>query len=135
MKPFDLKAALAGKLVVTSGGRKVTQLTKFEGATKYPLVGLIEGDLEPSTFSIEGSFIEGENSSEYDLFMAMTKREAWFNLYEGHFPGFSRENLALRAGTGMYATEAKARAAHDAVWFDGVREHKYLATVRIEWEE
>ena len=72
-KPFNLEEALAGKPVVTRAGYKVTQLTKFNGVTKFSLVGVVEDgdhDEAPQTWQPNGKFMHNaDTESGCDLFM------------------------------------------------------------------
>ena len=74
MKPFDLKAALAGAKVFTRDGREVTQLVKFDLKTKQTLRGVVEGGL--FAWSVSGCWL-GSEDSELDLFMTSTKKKLW----------------------------------------------------------
>jgi hypothetical protein len=73
MKPFDLKRALAGAVVVTRDGREVSELHFFSTATKedYPILASI--DEEVYSFTVHGkeftSLNNKEMDSELDLFM------------------------------------------------------------------
>lgn len=78
MKPFDLEKALAGAKVITRDGREVTQLTKFDVCSHYPLTGIISKQRE--TFKLNGQYGDYKDSN-FDLFMATEKRYIWVNVY------------------------------------------------------
>jgi (p)ppGpp synthase/HD superfamily hydrolase len=76
MKPFDLTKALAGEPVVTRDGQPVTQLTKFDCDSAYPLRAVIDGKI--ISFTIDGICLSKRQCS-HDLFMAEPER--WVNVY------------------------------------------------------
>lgn len=71
--PFNLKAALAGKSIVTRNGKAVTdfQTTKNStiNSTSYPYEGKIKGEPSKDYFTDGGQYSDRETPSEYDLFM------------------------------------------------------------------
>ena len=81
MKPFDLKAALAGAKVVTRDGRDVTQLTYLKGldAGEYCICGVVElgGKLQIDTWINDGCAYSSKRPDDSDLFMAPTERKEW----------------------------------------------------------
>lgn len=79
MKPFNLEEALAGKPVVTGDGIPVTQITKFDIESKWPIHGVYNGRLY--SFAIDGKTGQPWLSSKHDLFMAPEIKEAWVNVY------------------------------------------------------
>jgi hypothetical protein len=82
MKPFNLEKALSGAKVVTRNGKEVTQLTKFDVDSNYPLTGIIDNKRE--TFQLNGMF--GDNKeSNWDLFMATEKQSIFVKVYENQF--------------------------------------------------
>jgi hypothetical protein len=74
-KPFNLEEALAGNPVVTRGGRRLQQLAKFDAATKFPLVGTVEGEVDqcPQTWRLDGGFDNEE--SDFDLLMEVEEEK------------------------------------------------------------
>ena len=85
MKPFDLKAALAGAKVVTRDGNEATQLHLFEAPKERDvLYGVESGYIE--SWDKDGKYRSGGAPSGRDLFMAPTERKEWI---------VRRETLAL----------------------------------------
>jgi hypothetical protein len=69
MKPFDLKAALAGAPVVTVSGMPVTSLHLFEGVHQTnALFGVCDGGVE--SWSDDGRFNMSSLYKNLDLRMA-----------------------------------------------------------------
>jgi hypothetical protein len=110
MKPFDLEKALAGEPVVTRDGQAVTQLTKFDCDSEYPLCAVIDGVLitytiNGSYYTINGSYKEGE---QHDLDLFMAEPERWANVY------WDEEKNYGFISSVIYSSEAEARAnIHD----------------------
>jgi hypothetical protein len=107
-KPFNLEEALAGKPVVTRGGYKVSQLTKFNGITKFSLVGVVEdgdhcGPIHPQTWQPNGRFsYYGE--SGFDLFMEVEEEK---QLPSGYVNVWKNEDgYSLPYATFHYTREA-----------------------------
>lgn len=121
MKPFNLEAALSGAKVVTRDGREVTEIYLFKNtAIEYPLAAIIDGGVH--CFSKSGSDYSNNEESGYDLFMAGTKREGWFNIY-----GNSRPSIYMIAAAGhIFQTKELA---------DEYARQGRTACVKIEWEE
>ena len=123
MKPFDLEKALAGEPVVTRDGRPVTQVTKFDAPNDpNPVVAVIDGDTQ--SFTLTGAYFGQGKENEYDLFMATktVKKEGWVNLYR------SFDGECTIAANSIYSS--KTEALHRPQFAK-----KYIATVKIEWEE
>lgn len=70
MKPFNLEAALAGEPVVTRDGRRVTQLTMFDGLSDRCLAGVIDGIL--LQWDKNGRRYKVDSREAENLFMATT---------------------------------------------------------------
>ena len=87
LKPFDLKAAKAGKPVCTRDGRKARIICFDAKDTKIgpTIVALIEtrnGYESIERYNIQGKcLIDG--SDNYDLMMLPEKKEGWVNVYKG----------------------------------------------------
>ena len=80
-KPFDLEAAKRGEPVVTRNGRRwFYGCVMTEAALAFRLVGLVEGNGAPETWYESGSFEGGKSDSDYDLFMAPCRVQAWARL-------------------------------------------------------
>lgn len=128
LKPFDLKAAKAGKPVCTRDGRKARIICfdrrLFYKNVSYPILAVVErsdGEDDVCGYNEKGKVLI-EDGAEYkdDLMMLPEKKEGWVNVYKkeqnryvkGIFP--SRE-IALNS------ISEKSR--------------EYIATIKITWEE
>ena len=88
LKPFDLKAAKAGKPVCTRDGRKV-RIICFDAKGDKPIIALVEmGTAEtPNNYPIDGKAVSTKEAS-CDLMMLTEKKEGWakvrkdINLYD-----------------------------------------------------
>ncbi len=125
MKQFSLEEYLKNpsRSVVTRNGKSVRIVCTDFNNENYPIIGEVQGETTPLTFSKEGSFFRC-NCSNYDLFFAPEKHEGWINIYknQGRLTFFT---CGLR-----YDSEEEARRE--------AREHTditAIATVKIEWEE
>ena len=99
MKPFDLKAALAGAKVVTRDGRevKIAGYNKEICPANIALLGWVYSDFEwwERAWFENGSYLKDEFDG-FDLFMAPTERKEWIlridygrgPLIEGPFKDF-----------------------------------------------
>lgn len=83
MKPFNLKAALAGEKVITRDGREVAQLAEFDCTGVFVIAAVISGVLHE--FDAYGRSL-GESSmpSPKDLFMASKKLSGFINIYDDY---------------------------------------------------
>jgi hypothetical protein len=114
MKPFDLKAALAGAKVINGQGKPATDIAYFPSViSHYKVYAVIdEGVL---AFTETGYFCENRHlGTRADLFMAPVTNEGWINIYKGR-----------KLGKFVHKTEEEARAIADLGLID---------CVRIEWE-
>lgn len=108
MKPFDLKAALAGEPVVTRNGCEVSQLIHFQLENNSAPVRFVCKDVILAC-SDKGRYnVYSEVEHFYDLFMAPKKRTVWINLFSclpdaGRFNGryYESEQAADYASHGM----------------------------------
>lgn len=76
MKPFDLKAALAGQKVVTRDDIEVTQLVMFDAKEdRDVLYGVMESSVH--SWSIDGRYLSDEDEYYKDLFMATNAKSIW----------------------------------------------------------
>ena len=120
MKQFDLEEYLKNpsKKVITRDGRSVKiHCTNYVGAQH--IIAQVGGNEYSSSFCKDGRFIIGEESN-CDLFFAPERKEGWLNLYKG--------SLDIIYGGSVYTSK------------DEAEEHKtdkerYVATIKIEWEE
>ena len=80
MKPFNLEEALSDKPVVTRDGRPIKIAGYNEEAESFSKVaGWFDGIVE--CWSKDGRYYD-DKESEYDLFMAVEKREEWVCYWE-----------------------------------------------------
>jgi hypothetical protein len=92
-KPFDLKRALAGDKVVTSGGAEVTEIQYFKTLlSDYPIFAVVSGTMQ--RFSISGDWYYQDSANNTRLLMApKTKKfEAWVSVYPTGFGGVTWNN-------------------------------------------
>lgn len=108
LKPFDLKAAKAGKPVCTRDGRKA-RIICFDRKNHSPIIALVETFVKEYNsiredayyYTIDGRAINIENESRDDLMMLPEKKEGWINIQKGADLFKSREE-AERNGTDDY---------------------------------
>lgn len=67
MKPFNLEKALAGELVQTRGGDKVTNIIVFPVVCDYSVRAVVNGSIY--AFTKDGRMSSGKSSSALDLLM------------------------------------------------------------------
>ena len=124
MKQFDLKEYLANpsRKVVTKDGKNVRILCTDRKLDSKEVVGLTmnnDGTEDLLSWSKQGKSLS-LNDSSFDLFFAPEKHEGWINIYE---------DMGNRKYTGIYDTKAEAENGSSN------NNYKYVATIRIEWEE
>ena len=123
-KPFNLKAAKAGKPVCTRDGHKA-RIICFDrkGYNMFPIVALIMNDDRESdiyTYRPNGTWNNSGNESDKDLMMLPEKKEGWVNVY------YDNDASSHRGCRFIYDTKEQAvKEAGSA----------YITTVKIEWEE
>jgi hypothetical protein len=84
--PFDLERWKKAdfKRVVTKQGKEVSDLTYFKSATKdtWPLVGVLEKDVQ--SWTIDGTFFNIERNSQSILMLEVEDKtlEGWVNVYQ-----------------------------------------------------
>ena len=128
MKQFNLQEYLANpsRQVVTRDGKKVRIVcTDRKGLCTKPIVALItlpNGDEVIKTFWDNGIETAGSEDKN-DLFFAPEKYEAWINLFRDCCTGVNYP------GCRLFNTkkEAKQNLA--------IEDDRYIATIKIEWEE
>lgn len=114
-KPFDLKAAMAGKPVCTRDGCKARIICFDKKNDEYPIVTLVTKGKEEYIFQYtnKGEYIKNCKTFSYNnLVMLVEKEEGYVNVYEKT----------------LYKTEKEAKE-HVATGLN------YLRTVKVEWEE
>ena len=123
-KPFNLKAAKAGKPVCTRYGRKARIICfdrrLFYKNVSYPILALVEcsdGEDDVCGYNEKGKVLI-EDGAEYkdDLMMLPEKKEGWVNVYKGGL-----------LDTKSYPTKKEA--------FDKACPEGYVDTVKVCWEE
>lgn len=114
MKAFTLEEYLKNpeRKVVTRDGKDVRILCTDFNNERYPIVGEIQGDENPETYTKDGRFhISGP--CDDDLFFASKKKEGWATIYGKFLTGeiFSTkeeaEELVKRYGTKDFVAIAK----------------------------
>lgn len=128
MKPFDLKAALAGAPVVTRDGRKVTNVTQFP-VGEQPVAAVVEGSDEIDTFTEEGVFNPFVRvSTSKDLFMASTTKTGWV----AYGPDVAYDCPSVFGySTHVWSTEEEAIDAYKAANVNRLP----TGTQKLTWEE
>ena len=125
LKPFDIQKAREGKPVCTRDGRKARIICYDRQSDHgFPLVVLVENtgaekDEDVRCYRLNGTTTE----PSYNLMMLPEKKEGWVNV-------FNHGNNDPYVGNTILPTEKLAKEA--ASRMNGVR---YIATVKIEWEE
>ena len=122
MKEFNLDEYLKdpSQKVITKDGKAV-RIICTDAKQEYPIIGLLSLDDKSETtvyYKKNGRWL-ADNQDYWDLFFAPIKREGWVNIYN------FEEN---RIGTGdVYLNKEEA--------IKNIRDKKYIATVKVEWEE
>ena len=127
MEQFSLEKYLANpsRRVVTRDGRNIRIICTDMKSTTYPVVALIEngsGYEQLITFSKNGEYAVNE-SSRSDLFFAPEKHEGYVNVYRN-----LDKDYTYYLGN-IYNSKAEAEDTRENKKF------KYIATIKIEWEE
>ena len=123
LKPFDLKAAKAGKPVCTRDGRKARIICFDKKNDYYPIIALIEIEGKECIFQYTntGEYLDGnKNTSDYNLMMLPEKKEGWVNVYK----------IGARLETGGNVHKTKEEAVK---YLDSDKQH--IAACKISWEE
>ena len=129
MEQFDLKEYLANpsRKVVTRDGRNARIVSTDRRYENYPIVALVQicdnyPNEEVYTYTKNGEF-EAEQSTKWDLFFAPEKHKGWVNLYK-----WLGKEYTYHIGN-VYNSKAEAENGSSN------NNYKYVATIRIEWEE
>ena len=115
--------------VVTRDGRNVRIIcTDFLSDMNKPIIALIKEDENKESawnFTENGKYHLPENKESLkDLYFAPTKREGWINLY--------KDRNGAYPSNFIFETEKKAQEEASEV----LKEYgKFIATIKIEWEE
>ena len=123
MKPFSLEEYLKNpeRKVVTRDGKNVRIICTDFDNPNYPVIGEINGNKWPCSFTTNGLLIKDEVEQPSDLFFAPEKHEGWLNIYRGESGFYLRGN--------PYKSKEKAEKVAKANC------RTFIATVKIEWEE
>ena len=123
MKPFSLKEYLknpARKVVTRKGNPAKIVYTDAEEDDRLPIVATVfyeDGSAHSFNYKKYGLWSNGE--SDLDLFFIPIKREGWVNIYN------FEENRIVTGDVYLNKEEA----------IKNIRDKKYIATVKVEWEE
>ena len=124
MKQFNLEEYLANpsRKVVTRD-RKAVKILCTNYDSRQPIIAEIEGHDYSQSFTKDGRYYIDNRNSPYDLFFAPTKHEGWINLFRDCCTGVNYP------GCRLFNTkkEAKQNLA--------IEDDRYIATIKIEWEE
>lgn len=126
LKPFDLEAAKAGKLVCTRDGRKARIISFDRHGEDCPIIALVVDSKnaeceEVIDYTLDGICNENIiNHNKYDLMMLHQKKEGWINIYTCYD--------GAETGISIYKTKEIAKKEVD-------NDSSYLDTIKIEWEE
>ena len=125
LKPFDIQKAREGKPVCTRDGRRARIICHDRQSDHgFPIVALVENTGAEKDEDIRCYRLNGTTAEpSYNLMMLPEKKEGWVNV-------FNLGNNATYVGNTIFPTEKLAKEA--ASRMNGV---KYIATVKIEWEE
>lgn len=108
MKPFNLEEAKAGKPVCMRNGRSVRIICWDKAGDEYSIVALgpVPGsnavDEALYCYTQDGVYLTGAGEQDYDLFMAITQKTVWVNLYRN-------SASQVYAGTCTCDTEVEAK--------------------------
>ena len=129
MEQFSLGKYLANpsRKVVTRDGRKVKIISTDMNCENYPIVALVQicdkyYTERVNTYTKDGR-LDIERPYRDDLFFAPEKHEGWVNLYK-----WLGKEYAYHLGN-VYNSKAEAENGSSN------NNYKYIATIRIEWEE
>lgn len=127
MKQFSLEEYLKNpsRKVVTRDGRNVTRFLCTDLKNEFPIAAAVESckgayPEELLTYRNNGTFYNEVTIDRRDLFFAPEKHEGWVNVYRGALD-------VIYAGC-VYTSEKEAKECIDDP-------QRYVATIKIEWEE
>ena len=128
MKEFNLEEFKKNpsQKVVTRDGREV-RIICTDAKGDEPIIALIYNNNRDEenvyTYNRDGSFY-GDNYDCLDLFFAPVKKEGWVNIY--------KDNITTFTSSHIHTTEKQAQEEAS----ESLKEYgKFIATVKIEWEE
>ena len=129
MEQFSLEKYLANpsRKVVTRDGRNVKIISTDMNCKNYPIVALVQISdkyyTEKVNIYTEDGELDIERPYSDDLFFASEKYEGWVNLYK-----WLGKEYTYHMGN-VYNSKAEAENGSSN------NNYKYVATIRIEWEE
>ena len=124
MKQFNLEEYLANpsRKVVTRD-RKAVKILCTNYDSRQPIIAEIEGHDYSQSFTKDGRYYIDNRNSPYDLFFAPTKHEGWINLFRDCCTGVNYP------GCRLFNTKKEAKQNLS------IEDDRYIATIKIEWEE
>ena len=128
MEKFNLEKYLANlsRKLVTRDGRNARVISTDMNSKNYPIVALVKLSDNTTedvwTYTKDGEY-EVDKSTTYDLFFAPEKHEGYVNVYRS-----LDKDRAYYLGN-IYNSKAEAEDVRENKKF------KYIATIKIEWEE
>lgn len=133
MKEFDLELAKQGHPVCTRDGRHARIICFNCKTPNYPIVALVEQTddtglfyEETAIYSEKGKFlVDSEVSNCCDLVMVSQKHEGWINLFK------NKDSIKPFVGHKIFNSKKEAKNTNVCTDIDT----KYIATIKIEWEE
>ena len=128
MKPFKLDEHLKNpsRKLITRDGRKVTKVLCTNAKGRFPIVALVESfDGEENETAIsytnKGHLFDGADYNP-DLFFAPEKHEGWINIFK------DSNGDAFLGKSRIFESKEEAEEY-------GKSCERYVATVKIEWEQ
>lgn len=127
LKPFDIQKAKEGKPVCTRDGRKARIVCfdrKFyHDGYNYPIVAMVnDNDNELVHAYTQDGLLVGNMEGDLDLMMLPEKKEGWVNVAK---EPLGDDEVVLGYIFNSYEDAVRSGKANE----------RYVATVRIEWEE
>jgi hypothetical protein len=116
LEKFDLEKALNGAKVVTSDGREVTQLTKFDTYEKFCLYGVVNDEIQ--CWDIKGRCYEGVNPN-IDLCIVGKVQSIWVNIYRKD------------GDEGIFIGNRRYTSQEDAIEYIHQNDTDYIKTIEI----
>lgn len=126
MKEFSLEEYLKNpdRKIVTRTGKNARIRCIDVKNELYPILALVDiGDYEsPTLYTADGEYILGQER-DFDLFFAPEKHEGWINLFRDCRSGVKYP------GCRLFNSEKEAKQGV------AIKNDRYIATIKIEWEE
>lgn len=120
--PFNVELAKKGAKVQTANGRDVKILCYNRKSKNYPIVALVQSsnhEYEDSiVYTIDGKFIENNNSEEFDLVLLVETKTIYINMY--------------RSYTGVFYLSQDTFKDKDTAELTGKSLPGYVKTIEIE---